>query len=86
MTRLPGRLPAPIESAAYFAVAEALSNAVKHAQAQQIRITVEFAPHRGGAAGELTMLVSDDGRGVLRSIPARACVASSVAWRPSTAR
>ena len=63
VTRLPGRLPAPIESAAYFAVAEALSNAIKHAQAQQIRITVEFAPHRGGAAGELTMLVSDDGRG-----------------------
>lgn len=63
VTRLPGRLPAPIESAAYFAVAEALSNAIKHAQARQIWITVEFAPHRGGAAGELTMLVSDDGRG-----------------------
>jgi signal transduction histidine kinase len=62
VTRLPGRLPAPIESAAYFAVAEVLSNAIKHAQAQQIRITVEFVPHRGGA-GELTMLVSDDGRG-----------------------
>ena len=28
---LPGRLPAPVESAAYFAVAEALTNAIKHA-------------------------------------------------------
>ena len=54
---VPGRLPAPVESAAYFAVAEALSNAIKHAQARHIRITVEFA------AGELTMRVSDDGRG-----------------------
>lgn len=61
--RLPGRLPAPVESAAYFAVAEALSNAIKHARAQHIRIEVEFTPHPGGSAGELTMRVSDDGRG-----------------------
>jgi signal transduction histidine kinase len=56
-THLPGRLPAPVESAAYFAVAEALSNAIKHAGAQHIRIVVEFA------AGQLVMRVSDDGRG-----------------------
>ena len=30
---LPGRLPAPVESAAYFAVAEALTNVVKHSAA-----------------------------------------------------
>lgn len=59
VTRLPGRLPAPVESAAYFAVAEALSNAIKHARAQRIRLTVEFASH----PGELTMRVADDGRG-----------------------
>ncbi|RSM39961.1 sensor histidine kinase [Actinoplanes sp. ATCC 53533] len=63
LTRLPGRLPAPVESAAYFAVAEALSNAIKHARAQHIRITVEFAPDQGSTAGDLTMRVSDDGRG-----------------------
>ncbi|MDH6114634.1 signal transduction histidine kinase [Kitasatospora sp. MAP12-15] len=63
VTRLPGRLPAPVESAAYFAVAEALSNAIKHAQAQHIRITVEFKPHPRATAGLLTMRVSDDGRG-----------------------
>ncbi|WP_406118040.1 sensor histidine kinase [Streptomyces sp. NBC_00989] len=63
VTRLPGRLPAPVESAAYFAVAEALTNAVKHAEAQHIGITVEFTAHPGTTAGLLTMRVSDDGRG-----------------------
>jgi signal transduction histidine kinase len=56
-TRLPGRLPAPVESAAYFAVTEVLSNAIKHANAEHIGIVVEFV------AGELTMRVFDDGRG-----------------------
>ncbi|KOV87549.1 hypothetical protein ADL03_06460 [Nocardia sp. NRRL S-836] len=59
---LPGRLPAPVESAAYFAVSEALSNAIKHAGASHVRIEVEFTPRSGGA-GELAMRVSDDGRG-----------------------
>ncbi|MFD9653444.1 sensor histidine kinase [Streptomyces mirabilis] len=63
VTRLSGRLPAPVESAAYFAVAEALANAIKHAQARHIQITVEFTPHPGTTAGLLTMRVSDDGRG-----------------------
>ncbi|MFE2471319.1 sensor histidine kinase [Streptomyces mirabilis] len=66
ITRLPGRLPAPVESAAYFAVAEALANAIKHAQARHIQITVEFTPHPGTTAGLLTMRVSDDGRGGAR--------------------
>ena len=54
---LPGRLPAPAESAAYFAVAEALANAIKHAAADNIRIGVGFAD------GLLSIRVSDDGRG-----------------------
>ncbi|MEU1533894.1 sensor histidine kinase [Streptomyces fagopyri] len=62
-TRLPGRLAAPVESAAYFAVAEALTNAIKHAQAQSIQISVEFIPHPGTTAGLLTIRVADDGRG-----------------------
>ncbi|MDX3662497.1 sensor domain-containing protein [Streptomyces sp. ID05-26A] len=57
-TRLPGRLPAPVESAAYFAVSEALSNAIKHSGAGHITIEVLT-----GSAGELTMRVSDNGRG-----------------------
>ena len=58
VTHLPGRLPAPVESAAYFAVSEALSNAIKHADARHVRITAELGP-----TGDLTMRVADDGRG-----------------------
>jgi signal transduction histidine kinase len=54
---LPGRPPAPVESAVYFAVAEALANAVKHAQARSVHILIE---HRGGM---LRVEVSDDGEG-----------------------
>ncbi|MFJ5304410.1 sensor histidine kinase [Streptomyces sp. NPDC088350] len=63
VTSLPGRLPAPVESAAYFAVAEALTNAIKHAQAQRVEIGVEFTPRSGTTSGLLTMRVRDDGRG-----------------------
>jgi signal transduction histidine kinase len=40
---LPGRLPAPIETACYFAVAEVLTNAVKHADTRDARISVTHA-------------------------------------------
>jgi signal transduction histidine kinase len=56
-TVLSERLPAPVESAAYFAVAEALTNAIKHSGARQIAIQI-------GYAGDLlTMQVRDDGHG-----------------------
>jgi len=64
--RLPGRPPPPVESAAYFAIAEALSNAIKHAAPRRILITAEYAPGTGNAAGLLTVRVSDDGRGGAR--------------------
>ena len=40
---LPARLPAPIETACYFAVAEILTNAAKHSGARQARISVTHA-------------------------------------------
>jgi signal transduction histidine kinase len=52
-----GTAPPAIESAVYFAVAEALANVVKHANAT--RATVELS-HRNG---RLTAAVTDDGRG-----------------------
>ena len=55
--QLPGRPPAPVESAAYFAVAEALTNAVKHSGASEIHIRTA---HR---AGMLRIEVTDDGHG-----------------------
>lgn len=54
---LDGRPPAPVESAAYFAINEALANVVKHAQAS--RATVEVS-HR---AGRMLITVGDNGRG-----------------------
>ena len=52
-----GRLPAPVESAAYFAVAEAMTNAFKHAGAQHIRITLARQDEA------ITAVVRDDGDG-----------------------
>ena len=51
------RPPAPVESAAYFVVAEALANATKHANAARVDIRVTRAHDR------LTVEVTDDGSG-----------------------
>jgi signal transduction histidine kinase len=55
--RLDRRLAAPAESAAYFVIAEALANAVRHSGAHRIQVTVADA----GAA--LSITVRDDGHG-----------------------
>ncbi|MGN6177497.1 MAG: sensor histidine kinase [Streptosporangiaceae bacterium] len=54
---LPGRLAEPVESATYFAVAEVLANAAKHAQAQMVEIHMR---HTGDV---LRIAVTDDGIG-----------------------
>jgi signal transduction histidine kinase len=54
---LPRRVPAPVEVAAYFAVAEALANAAKHADARSVHIR---AAHTSGL---LRIEVTDDGAG-----------------------
>jgi signal transduction histidine kinase len=54
---LPGRLAEPVESAAYFAVAEVLANAAKHAQARMVEIHMR---HTGDV---LRIAVTDDGIG-----------------------
>ncbi len=54
---LDGRPDAPVESAAYFAVAEALANVVKHAHASNAWVSLS---HLGGA---LRITVGDDGAG-----------------------
>ena len=55
--RLDRRLAAPVESAAYFVVAESLANAVRHSGAHRIQVSVVDA----GSALRIT--VRDDGRG-----------------------
>jgi signal transduction histidine kinase len=52
-----GRLPEPIELAAYYVVAEALTNTAKHASATVIDVQVETS------VGGLHVRVRDDGRG-----------------------
>jgi PAS domain S-box-containing protein len=52
-----GRLAAPIETAAYFFVSEALANVVKHATASSARVSVELRD------GTLIVEVTDDGSG-----------------------
>jgi signal transduction histidine kinase len=54
---LPGRPSVPIESAAYFAVAEALANAVKHSGARRVQIRIRHA------SGIMRIEVADDGIG-----------------------
>jgi signal transduction histidine kinase len=54
---VPGRAPAPVESAVYFAVAECLANAAKHARASRAWVELRHAD------GVLAARVGDDGAG-----------------------
>jgi signal transduction histidine kinase len=54
---LPGRPDAPVESAAYFAVAETLTNMIRHSRAHTGSVCLRHAD------GVLTMVVTDDGVG-----------------------
>jgi signal transduction histidine kinase len=68
---LPGRLEPPVESACYFAVAEALANAVKHSGARLVQIRIRHSPDprspyadpRSPVAGLLRIEVTDNGTG-----------------------
>ena len=59
---LDGRAPAPVESAVYFAVAEILANAVKHADAHKVHIRAIHTTAEEGQ-GMLRVEVTDDGSG-----------------------
>ena len=54
---LPGRMEAPVESAAYFAVSEVLTNAAKHSGAQRVWIDLRYEDDR------LRIVITDDGCG-----------------------
>jgi signal transduction histidine kinase len=55
--RLPGRPPAPVESAVYFAISELLTNAAKHGGAKRVWLDLRHE------AGRLRATVIDDGSG-----------------------
>ena len=68
--RLTEPVPSPIERSAYFVAAELTSNAIKHAAARRIRLTVttDPAPTSGGSAA-LRIVVLDDGVGGAAQVP-----------------
>jgi signal transduction histidine kinase len=53
----PGRMPALIESTAYFCTAEAVTNSVKHASPTSIIVTLRRSTE------QLVVVISDDGKG-----------------------
>jgi signal transduction histidine kinase len=55
--KVPDRLPDPVESAAYFGVAEAIANAIKHSSAKAVTVDLRYD------RGVLTVAVMDDGAG-----------------------
>jgi signal transduction histidine kinase len=54
---VPGRLPDRVEVAAYYVVAEALTNTARHAHATEVCVSVKAAD------GHLDLMISDDGIG-----------------------
>ena len=76
---LDGRLPAPVESAGYFAVSELLANVAKHSGAGAAEVDLRHS------SGSLRITVSDDGPAARTRRAARACRASRGGWPRSTA-
>ena len=60
--RIDGRLPEPVEEAAYYLVSEALTNAAKHAGASAVHVEVD-ADVTADRHGVLRVCIHDDGRG-----------------------
>jgi signal transduction histidine kinase len=69
----PGGLPAPLESAVYFAVSESVANVVKHSQAHRAWIRIDRTDEK------ICVVVGDDGCG--GADPARGTGLSGVANR-----
>ena len=75
---LTGRVPPAVETAAYFVVAEALTNVAKYARASAVEVMLEHA------GGRLMLEVRDDGRAARTPRPAAAWRASPIASPRST--
>jgi signal transduction histidine kinase len=61
---LDGRFAEPVESAAYFAISEVLTNAAKHARARRVWLDIHYSEAvTATGEGMLRIAVTDDGRG-----------------------
>jgi len=59
-----------IDLTLYRCVQEGLTNAVRHAKADNIRVTLDEAAARDGAAARIELAIEDDGRGIDPDAPA----------------
>ncbi|MET7638756.1 histidine kinase [Streptomyces sp. NPDC005438] len=57
---LPRRFPEPVESTAYFAISEVLTNAAKHSEASTVWLDLHHSTEHGGM---LRVAITDDGKG-----------------------
>jgi signal transduction histidine kinase len=78
--RVEGRLPEQIEVAAHYAIAEAMTNAAKHARASVVDVAVDIA------GGVLRVRIDDDGCGGANPRRARGWSASRTVSRRSAGR
>ena len=60
---LPGEVERPVGAAVYFAIAEALTNAVRHSGARTVRVHLSHSGPGGPGTGTLRAEVTDDGAG-----------------------
>ena len=74
------RLEEPIELAAYFVIAEAMTNVLKHAHATAVRIEIAID------GDHLNLTVADDGVGIAGPADGSGCGVCATAWRRSMAR
>lgn len=74
------RLPDSAEVAAYYIVAEALTNAAKHAQASQVNVRAEIRSE------DLHLAIRDDGIGGADTAKGSGLIARSTASRHAVAR
>lgn len=58
-----GPVPREVQRSAYLIVAEAISNTIRHAGAETLRVSVERTVSADDTAGEMIVQVSDDGIG-----------------------
>ena len=71
-----GRLPQPVEAAAYYVVSEALTNAVKYANAAVIHVALDV----NDTTSRLSIDDDGDGGPIRRLVPGS--LASSTGWTP----
>ena len=74
-----GEPPMPVAAAVYFAIAEALTNAVRHSGADTVQIGI------GYAGGMLRATITDDGAGGADAARRTGLAGVERAWPPSTA-